>query len=127
MQTGVRLAFVPKSSAVRAKAHKAAPTKGREVRLVEELDKRCRIRAAKFLVERGTGDESSEESDSLPDYEESDATAKPEHSAQRRSTSSSGSDCDGGRQRAADSGYVSTNIISDYPGQVGLGFHLFVD
>ena len=120
MQTGISLKAVSGSSTVRAKAFKVAPTKGRERRLVEELDKRSRIRHAKFVVERGTEDESSEESDSLPDYEESDATTKPLVSTQRDADASSGSDCERGRKRAADSGYESTVILSDYPGQPGL-------
>ena len=68
MQTGISLKAVAGSSTICAKAHKTAPTKGRERRLIEELDKQCWIRFAKFLVERGTKDESSEESDGLPDY-----------------------------------------------------------
>jgi len=94
MQTGISLKAVSGGSAIRAKAHKVAPTKGREVRLAEELDKRRRIRLARFIVQRGTEDESSEESDGLPDYEESDATAKPSSSTQRRSDATSGSDCE---------------------------------
>ena len=93
MQTGISLKAIAGSSTVHAKTHKVAPTKGREVHLVEELDKRRRIRAKKFLVEHRTEDESSEESN-LPDYEESDATVKP---ACRKSTASSGDDYDGGR------------------------------
>ena len=126
MQTGISLKAVAGGLTVRAKAHKAAPTKGREGRLVEELDKRRRIRAKKFLVERRTEDESSKESD-LPDYEESDATTKPKDDRQRMATPSPGSDCERGRRRAADSGYESTVVLSDYPGQVGLGFHLLID
>ena len=127
MQTGISLGAVAESSTVRAKAHKTAPIKGREVRLVEELDQRCRIRAKKFLVEHRTEDESSEESDGLPDYKESDATTKPVCGGEPGSDAAVASDCGRGQRRAADSGYESTVIVSDYPGQVGLGFHLFLD
>ena len=40
MQTGISLKAVARSSTIRAKTHKAAPVKGREICLVEELDKR---------------------------------------------------------------------------------------
>ena len=96
MQMGISLKAVTGSSTVRAKTHKVAPTKGREGRLVEELDKRSRIHRMKFIVEHGTEDESSEESDGLPDYEESDATPKPKDDFQRMAASSSGSDCERG-------------------------------
>ena len=118
-QTGVSCKVIAGGRCLHPKGHKATPIKGREVHLVEELDKRRRIRVAKFLVERGTEDESSEESDGLPDYEESDATIKPATHLQRKSTAASGSDYDRGRRRAADSGYESTVILSDYPGQSG--------